>query len=205
MTFEKTIGSRAEVWHGTAKHTSGGLTKSSLFKNKAGRIVSKKKHQTAKKDNRLVKSGYGTKKGKFGYVKIGTKKNRTKGKKGGSPYGNSLSPMGIDGQGVTSYPHNSTDVQIAAGMAGGKHHKYGGKHHMHGGKHHMHGGKGYALSPANIDGQGITNYPHNSTNVQIAAGMAGGKRRKHGGTTKPVNPTLVTPVNANPLSRALNA
>jgi len=191
MTFEKTIGSRAEVWHGTAKHTSGGLTKSSLFKNKAGRIVSKKKHHTAKKDNRLVKSGYGTKKGKFGYVKIGTKKNRTKGKKGGSPYGNSLSPMGIDGQGVTSYPHNSTDVQIAAGMAGGKRRK--------------HGGKGYALSPANIDGQGITNYPHNSTNVQIAAGMAGGKRRKHGGTTKPVNPTLVTSVNANPLSRALNA
>ena len=191
MTFEKTIGSRAEVWHGTAKHTSGGLTKSSLFKNKAGRIVSKKKHHTAKKDNRLVKSGYGTKKGKFGYVKIGTKKNRTKGKKGGSPYGNSLSPMGIDGQGVTSYPHNSTDVQIAAGMAGGKRRK--------------HGGNGHALSPANIDGQGITNYPHNSTNVQIAAGMAGGKRRKHGGTTKPVNPTLVTSVNANPLSRALNA
>jgi hypothetical protein len=191
MTFEKTIGSRAEVWHGTAKHTSGGLTKSSLFKNKAGRIVSKKKHHTAKKDNRLVKSGYGTKKGKFGYVKIGTKKNRTKGKKGGSPYGNSLSPMGIDGQGITNYPHNSTDVQIAAGMAGGKRRKYGGK--------------GYALSPAGIDGQGITNYPHNSTDVQIAAGMAGGKRRKYGGTTQPVNPTLVTSVNANPLSRALNA
>jgi hypothetical protein len=191
MTFEKTIGSRAEVWHGTAKHTSGGLTKSSLFKNKAGRIVSKKKHHTAKKDNRLVKSGYGTKKGTFGYVKIGTKKNRTKGKKGGSPYGNSLSPMGIDGQGITSYPNNSTDVQIAAGMAGGKRRKYGGK--------------GYALSPANVDGQGITSYPHNSTDVQIAAGMAGGKRRKYGGTTKPVNPTLVTSVNANPLSRALNA
>jgi hypothetical protein len=191
MSFEKTIGSRAEVWHGTAKHTSGGLTKSDLFKNKAGRIVSKKKHHTAKKDNRLVKSGYGTKKGKFGYVKIGTKKNRTKGKKGGSPYGNSLSPNGIDGQGITSYPHNSTDVQIAAGMAGGKRHKYGGK--------------GYALSPAGIDGQGITSYPHNSTDVQIAAGMAGGKRRKHGGTTRPVNPTPVTPVNYSPLSRAMHA
>jgi hypothetical protein len=200
MSFEKTIGSRAEVWHGTSKHTSGGLTKSDLFKNKAGRIVSKKKHHTAKKDNRLVKSGYGTKKGKFGYVKIGTKKNRTKGKKGGSPYGNSLSPMGIDGQGITSYPHNSTDVQIAAGMAGGKRHMYGGKRHMYGGK-----GYGNSLSPAGIDGQGITSYPHNSTDVQIAAGMAGGKRRKHGGTTRPVNSTLVTPVNANPLSRAMHA
>jgi hypothetical protein len=191
MTFQKTIGSRAEVWHGTAKHTSGGLTKSSLFKNKAGRIVSKKKHHTAKKDNRLVKSGYGSKKGKFGYVKIGTKKNRTKSKKGGSPYGNSLSPAGIDGQGITNYPHNSTGVQIAAGMAGGKRCKYGGK--------------GYALSPAGIDGQGLTNYPHNSTDVQIAAGMAGGKRRKYGGTTQPVDPTHDSPVNANPLSRALDA
>jgi hypothetical protein len=61
------------------------------------------------------------------------------------------------------------------------------------------------LSPAGIDGQGITNYPHNSTDVQIAAGMAGGKRRKYGGTTQPVDPTHDSPVNANPLSRALDA
>ena len=67
---EKAVGSRAEVWHGHAKHTSGGLTKSNLFKNKHGRIVSKKKYHSAKRDNRLVKSGYGTKKGKFGFVKI---------------------------------------------------------------------------------------------------------------------------------------
>ena len=116
MTLQKTVGSRAEVWHGTAKHTSGGLTKNHLFKNKSGRIVSKKKHFSAKKNNRLLKHGYGTKKGKFGYVKIGTQKRRTKGKKGGAPYGNSLSPSG---KAVTGLPHNSTDVQFAAGMAGG--------------------------------------------------------------------------------------
>ena len=30
----KTNGSRAEVWHGTAKKTRGGLTKKDLFKKK---------------------------------------------------------------------------------------------------------------------------------------------------------------------------
>ncbi len=40
----KTIGSRAQVWHGTAKKTSGGLTKDSLLKNKRGKIVSRKMH-----------------------------------------------------------------------------------------------------------------------------------------------------------------
>ena len=39
----KTIGSRAQVWHGNAKMTSGRLTKEHLHKNKLGRIVSKKK------------------------------------------------------------------------------------------------------------------------------------------------------------------
>lgn len=42
------VGSRAKVWHGTAKHTSGGLTKKDLMKNKHGEIVSKKKHEKAK-------------------------------------------------------------------------------------------------------------------------------------------------------------
>ena len=34
----KTVGSRAEVWHGNAKKTSGGLRKKDLLKNKHGRI-----------------------------------------------------------------------------------------------------------------------------------------------------------------------
>jgi hypothetical protein len=68
--FEKTKGSRAEVFHGTAKKTSGGLLKEDLMKNKSGRIVSKKRSELAKKDNRLVKAGYVTKKGQFGAVKV---------------------------------------------------------------------------------------------------------------------------------------
>lgn len=72
MAHMKTIGSRAEVWHGTAIRTSGGLRKQDLIMNKNGRIVSRKKHTTAKNENRLVKYGYGAKKGKFGYVKLTT-------------------------------------------------------------------------------------------------------------------------------------
>jgi hypothetical protein len=72
---ETKIGSRASVMHGTAHHTSGGLTKSDLKYNKWGRIVSRKKSMKAKKENRLVKLGFKTRKGKFGIVK--------KGKRGG--------------------------------------------------------------------------------------------------------------------------
>ena len=47
----RVIGSRAQVMHGTAQKTSGGLTKSELMYNKAGRIVSKKKHSTMKRSH----------------------------------------------------------------------------------------------------------------------------------------------------------
>ena len=43
------VGSRAQVWHGNAHHTSGGLYKKDLKKNKAGRIVSKKASAHSKK------------------------------------------------------------------------------------------------------------------------------------------------------------
>jgi hypothetical protein len=86
MTEHKqTVGSRAEVFHGTAKHTSGGLEKSDLLKNKWGRIVSAKKHKTAKKEKRLQKAGFFAKKGEFGVVKRQTAKNRktAKNRRGG--------------------------------------------------------------------------------------------------------------------------
>jgi hypothetical protein len=51
----KSVGSRAEVMHGTAKHTSGGLTKKHLKYNKYGRIVSAKKSTMAKKNKTLKK------------------------------------------------------------------------------------------------------------------------------------------------------
>ena len=80
----KTTGTRAEVFHGKAKHTSGGLKKVNLVHNKNGRIVSKNASDAAKKNNNLVKAGYTTEKGKFGSVYVGGdggKKSPTKAKK----------------------------------------------------------------------------------------------------------------------------
>ena len=61
-----TVGSKSQVYHGTAKHTSGGLTKSDLMKTKKGRIVSKRKHAAGKKAiKKLFAKGYKPKKGTF--------------------------------------------------------------------------------------------------------------------------------------------
>lgn len=61
-----TVGSKAQVFHGTAKHTSGGLTRKDLMKTKAGRIVSRKKHAAGLKAiKKLKKLGFVAKKGTF--------------------------------------------------------------------------------------------------------------------------------------------
>jgi hypothetical protein len=61
----KAVGSKAEVFHSTARHTSGGLTKKDLMKHK-GRIISRKKHMAGKKAIKHLRSlGYIAKKGKF--------------------------------------------------------------------------------------------------------------------------------------------
>jgi hypothetical protein len=226
----QTIGSRRQVMNGTAKKTSGGLTKADLMMSH-GHIVSKKKHFSAKKEMRLLKYGYGTQKGKFGFVKIGTKKHHRGHKKmRGGNINYSLSPSGIDGQGITNYNSvGSIGVQEAAGMAGGRSRSksmsksmrmgmgmgmgksmYGGRSRsksmsksmgmgmgMGMGKS-MYGGSGITgvLSPGSgnwsgdgIAGQGITTGNAGSANIQLLAGMAGGKRRKkmRGGTTSQFN------------------
>ena len=174
-----TIGTRAQVWHGTAKKTSGGLMKNDLMMNKAGRIVSRAKHNTAKKEMRLVKYGYGTKKGKFGFVKIGTKSRRSK--KGSKKMRGGMSdlhPSGVE----TSYmikdvvPQNFGPLERA--LVGGR------RRHRK-----MRGGMG-ALNPADINATdvtgvvgngttiGLTSYPGaDSNSVQLEAGQAGGRRR----------------------------
>lgn len=113
--YSKVIGTRAEVWHGTAHKTAGGLTKSHLMKNKAGRIVSKAKHMTAKKEKRLLNAGYGTQKGKFGAVKLNAKSRKSrKGSKkmrgGNQLY--ALSPSTISGIKGTS----GVNLQFVAGQ-----------------------------------------------------------------------------------------
>ena len=107
MTHQQTIGTRAQVWHGTAKKTSGGLTKAALMKNKHGRIVSRKKHNTAKRERRLVKAGYITKKGKFGFIKKGSRSRKMKGGM------SALSPAPISGISGTS----GVALQFVAGNA----------------------------------------------------------------------------------------
>ena len=73
-------GSRAQVWHGTAFKTAGGLEKKDLLMNKNGRVVSLSKHKHEKKVDRLGELGIKAVKGKFGPTKKadskGSKKNK---------------------------------------------------------------------------------------------------------------------------------
>lgn len=48
-----TVGSKAQVFHGTALKTAGGLLKGDLFKGKDGKIKSKKASAAAKKNGNL--------------------------------------------------------------------------------------------------------------------------------------------------------
>ena len=60
------VGSKLQVFNGSAKHTSGGLTKSDLVQNKHGRIVSRRKMMQGKKALKyLTRKGYKAKKGQF--------------------------------------------------------------------------------------------------------------------------------------------
>ena len=71
------VGTRAQVWHGSVDKTSGGLTKTDLFKDKNGRIRSKRASKAAKKNKNLVKAGWVTKKGQFGAVRVEDAKKRS--------------------------------------------------------------------------------------------------------------------------------
>ena len=83
--FSLLIGSRAQVAHGTAYKTTGGLTARDLhFNRKTGRWVSAKKSRTAKKANNLEKHGWAlAKKGSFGAAKSLKKGKATKRSKSG--------------------------------------------------------------------------------------------------------------------------
>lgn len=85
----RAVGSRAQVMHGTAHHTKGGLTKKHLKYNKYGKIVSARKSASAKSKGTLKKWEKKTghrwtiKNGKPVKVAHG-KKHSKKGKKGGA-------------------------------------------------------------------------------------------------------------------------
>lgn len=144
MTYERIIGTRAQVWHGTVKKTKGGLTKSDLMMNKHGRIVSRKKHNTAKRENRLVKAGYLTKKGHFGFIKENKKSRKMKG--------------GVGNKGAIGTDHFATisggngvskSVDNYATIGGKKRRNKRGKH-----SRSKKGGM-YALNPSPYKGEGV--------------------------------------------------
>ena len=81
------VGSRAQVWHGTAKATGygrKGLRKHQLKKNKHGRIVSRRMSSTAKRQDRLGRAGWKTRKGVFGsyHVDQGRTRKRRRRRRG---------------------------------------------------------------------------------------------------------------------------
>jgi hypothetical protein len=175
MTFEQNIGTRAQVWHGTAKKTSGGLTKTQLMMNKHGRIVSRRKHATAKRENRLVKAGFLTKKGQFGFIKKGSRKMR-----GGTgmPTGTGMpsNPQVAAMNGPNTSNLAASPAVIAKGLQPTTAAKTGGRRrsrcNMRGGSSHKMRGGGnglnYALSPSPFDGKGVGT---SGVAVQMAAGL----------------------------------
>jgi hypothetical protein len=144
-SYEMLIGSRAQVWHGTACKTNGGLMKKDLMQNKAGRIVSKAKHSTAKKEMRLVKSGYGTKKGKFGFVKLSGKSRKMRGGVG-APMGNMpVARAAVVNNNVQDNNQNYVNHPVAAVGAV----RRGGSKKRRGGTVNL------PLSPSYYDGKGV--------------------------------------------------
>ncbi|MDA9072470.1 hypothetical protein N9K75_01200 [bacterium] len=178
--YEHLVGSRASVWHKNAYKTTGGLTKKNLLKNKNGRIVSSKKHASASREKRLLKHGYGTRKGKFGAVKLGSSKRRSRRARRGGTTKYSLSPASLMG--------DNENLQLEAGMAGGRRHRRKG------------GMTNYALTPAPVSGMADDSV--STDGLQLEAGMAGGRRhRRHrkGGMTA-LTPASVSGMADNSMS-----
>jgi hypothetical protein len=187
----QTIGTRAQVWHGTARKTSGGLTKAHLMQNKAGRIVSRAKHNTAKREMRLVKHGYGTKKGEFGFVKLGSHKRSHKKKKmrggkslsyssfkGGAGVG-SWSPADINSdymiKDVVPQQFGPLERALVGGRSRGRSQGRGKSRQQRGGYF------GNAFSPGDAMGQGIAGQGASApapVAPQEPAKQAGGRHRR---------------------------
>jgi hypothetical protein len=114
----KAVGSKAEVFHGTAKHTSGGLKKVDLMKTKSGRIVSRRKHMAGKKAiKRLFKLGFKPKKGTFKLFHGGAQKQqqrKSQRRRGGFQEAPGANPYTAGGTAMTDMAK-----QIAA-LTGGK-------------------------------------------------------------------------------------
>jgi hypothetical protein len=77
----KAVGSKAEVYHGSASKTSGGLVKRDLIFKK-GRIISRKKSMQGKKAIKHLRAlGYIAKKGQFTLFRKSMAHGKAKSKK----------------------------------------------------------------------------------------------------------------------------
>ena len=81
MDFKMRVGSRRQVWNGTAKETPGGLKKKDIFKDKYGRLKSRRASKKAKRNQNLKRAGWVVQKGKFGAVRKSEVTKKTKSKK----------------------------------------------------------------------------------------------------------------------------
>jgi len=194
MSFEQTTGTRAQVWHGTAKKTSGGLTKTNLMMNKHGRIVSRRKHSAGKKSiKHLEKLGFKAKKGEFKLFHKGHKGRKgTRKMKGGigmSGSSGNMGNMGNMGNSGNSSNSGSNTSGIAQQLiankiqnsssgnnnnSSGNNSSSGGLMNKRGGgrSRKMRGGMAYGgpLSPLSYNGSGVGT---SGVNLQFVAGNAG--------------------------------
>lgn len=147
--YQSLVGSRAQVLHRTAYKTTGSLTYNDLIQNKHGRIVSASKHRDGKnkKKNNLLLKGYTAKKGKFGYVKIGSRSRKHRG-------GNSSSSSSVSNNYSQPGSYNGINDSKLADNAGtlqsGGRRRKSRRHRIRGGIP-MLGGNGLPpLSPADF-------------------------------------------------------
>ncbi len=168
MTFSQTTGSRAQVWHGTAKKTSGGLTKSHLMMNKHGRIVSRKQHSRGKSAiKRLFKLGFKPKKGTFKVFK------KHHGHKKGGAEGEMPAAMPAMGEMPAAMPAMG-EMPASASMSRARSSSRGrssGRSSSRGRSRKMRGGMAYGgpLSPLAYDGKGVGT---SGVDLQFVAGNA---------------------------------
>jgi hypothetical protein len=183
-TFEMLVGSRAQVLHGTAYKTSGGLTKADLLQNKNGRIVSKSKHNFEKRTKRLLRHGYGTKKGHFGYVRIGSHRSHRSHKRGGTTSVMNTANMNNLASGLKAMHHAKTATTNTATSTTGNASatKQGGNCGL------MRGGYSPPLTPlTNVNDSGRINFVPQKWGPEARAtnAAAGGGKRYRGGYSSP--------------------
>jgi hypothetical protein len=180
-SFEKLIGSRAQVMHGTAYKTTGGITKDKLAINKSGRIVSKSKSRLAKTQKHLQKSGWKlATKGHFGPQPMSSNKKASKSRRSRKHRGgNPLAPARFGGAGLTPAKFGGAALTPARfGGAALTPARFGGRSRS------RHGGKVYGgpLSPQPYDGAGVKT---SGVDLQFKAGNATGgssrSRSRRGG------------------------